>query len=156
MGTGNSQKITLHQGNLAACGNGREEFFRRCMLSWIFKGSVSGSPDAALGTAGKNSTQLHQRLSRGAAMCPKYPHQPCVEAGQGPGVAQQPLAAFLSHPQPLPPQPSALTQESFCWELYQVKLQLCASCSHPAFAFLGHGRGLFSPPLCAVRGQRVN
>lgn len=49
---------------------------------------------------------------QGAATCLKYPHQPCAEVGWGPGLAQQHLAAFLSHPQLLPPQPWALNQES--------------------------------------------
>lgn len=69
--------------------------------------SVGGNPDAALHSAGENRIQLHQGVSRGAATCPKYPHQPCAEVGQGPGLAQQPLAAFISHPQPLPPQLSS-------------------------------------------------
>lgn len=106
---------------------------------------------------GENSVQLHKRVSWRAAARPKHPHQSCAEAGQGPGLVQQPLTAFLSHP-PASPIPALSSQpgQAAGVSCTRAKQQLCASCSHHASAFPGRGRVLLSPLLCAARRQRVN
>jgi len=57
----------------------------------------------------ENSVQLPKRVSWRAVACPEHPHPSCEEAGQGPGLVQQPLTAFPSQP-PASPIPALSSQ----------------------------------------------
>lgn len=63
---------------------------------------IAGKPAAALDTTTYTAQHQQRPVAQEGELegccTPQHPHQAGAEAGQGPGLAQQPLTASLSHP----------------------------------------------------------